>query len=59
MCFDDVILEDIRIKFLIDGMFLCEVILDFLFWKYSCVILDEVYEWIIYIDVFFGVVKVV
>lgn len=57
--FEDVILEKIWVKYMIDGMFLREVIGDFLFFRYVVVILDEVYERIVYIDVFFGVVKVV
>lgn len=57
--FEDVILVKICVKYMIDGMLLREVIGDFIFYRYFVVILDEVYEWIVYIDVFFGVVKVV
>lgn len=57
--FEDVILVKICVKYMIDGMLLREVVSDFMFYWYFVVILDEVYEWIVYIDVFFGVVKLV
>lgn len=57
--FEDVILVKICVKYMIDGMLLREVVSDFMFYWYFVVILDEVYEWIVYIDVFFGVVKFV
>lgn len=44
MRFDDIISDSILIKYMIDGCFLREFFDDFVFSKYSIIILDEVYE---------------
>lgn len=46
-----------RIKFFIDGMLVREMMVDLLLIKYSVIMLDEVYERILYIDIVIGLLK--
>lgn len=44
ICFEDFILVVIWIKFMIDGFFIREVLVDFFLFWYLVVMVDEVYE---------------
>lgn len=47
-------MENMIIKFMIDGVFLKEIESDFFLLKYFVILIDEVYEWSVFIDIFFG-----
>ena len=55
--FEDRTSEETIVKFLTDGMLLCEVMTDFLFNKYSVIILDQAYERTLAMDVLFDLVR--
>lgn len=57
VCFEDRMCCLMRIKYLIDGTLLREFFEDSILSRYSVVVLDEVYEWLLYIDILFGLLK--
>lgn len=57
VCFEDCISFKIVFKYLIDGMFMREVMIDLFLQRYKVIVFDEVYERILVMDLLFGVLK--
>lgn len=57
ICFEDCINDKTRVKYMTDGMFLREFLGELDLLLYVVMMVDEVYECMLYIDVFFGFVK--
>lgn len=47
-------IENIIMKFMIDGVLFKEIENDFFLLKYLVVVIDEVYEWSVFIDILMG-----
>lgn len=54
ICYEGNVIEKIIMKFMIDGVLFKEIEKDFFLLKYLVIVIDEVYEWSVFIDIFMG-----
>lgn len=57
ICFEDCISEKIIFKYMMDGMFLREMVILLILEGYLVIIIDEVYERMVYIDILLVLIK--